>query len=71
MLVYQAQIDYVIGLMIADALTPCQKYAHSNNSPIKVGGIYLKKESLLCLTTPLEHIDFQIIGYWTSSIWSL
>ena len=30
-----------------------------------------KKESLFCLTTPLEHIDFYIIGYWTSSIWSL
>ena len=30
-----------------------------------------RKESLFCLTTPLEHIDCHIIGYWTSSIWSL
>ena len=22
------------------------------------------KESLFCLTTPLEHINFHIIGYW-------
>ena len=28
-------------------------------------------ESLLYLTMPLEHIDFHIIGYWTSSVWSL
>ena len=27
--------------------------------------------SLFCLTTPLEHIDFDIIDYWMSSIWSL
>ena len=29
-----------------------------------------EKESLFCLTTPLEHIDFHIINYWTSSLWS-
>ena len=31
------------------------------------------KESLLCLTTPLEQIDFHIIGYWTSIFnwWSM
>ena len=27
------------------------------------------KESLFCLTTPLERIDFHIIGYWMSSIY--
>ena len=26
---------------------------------------------LFYLTTPLKHIDFHIIGYWTWSIWSL
>ena len=30
-----------------------------------------KKESLFYLMVPLEHIDFPIIGYWKSSIWSL
>ena len=30
-----------------------------------------KEESLFYLTMPLEHIDFHIIGYWTSNIWSL
>ena len=29
------------------------------------------KESLFCFTRPLEHIDFNIISYWTSNIWSL
>ena len=29
------------------------------------------KESLFCLTILLQHIDFYIISYWTSSIWSL
>ena len=29
------------------------------------------KESLFYLTMPLKHIDFHIIGYWMSSIWSL
>ena len=29
------------------------------------------KESLVRLTTPLEHIDFYIINYWMSSYWSL
>ena len=33
----------------------------------KGGGV----ESLFYLTTPLEHFNFHIIGYWTSSIWSL
>ena len=28
-------------------------------------------ESLFYLMTPLEHIDFHIIVYWMSSIWSL
>ena len=27
--------------------------------------------SLFDLITPLEHIDFHIIGYWTSNVWSL
>ena len=31
----------------------------------------LELESLFCLMTSLEHIDFHIIGYWTSGIWSL
>ena len=31
----------------------------------------IKKESLIYLTTPLEHIDFHVTGYWISSIWSL
>ena len=30
-----------------------------------------KVESLFYLATPLEHIDFHIFGYWTSTIWSL
>ena len=30
-----------------------------------------KMESLLYLSMPLVHIDFHIIGYWMSSIWSL
>ena len=30
-----------------------------------------EKESLFYLTMLLEHIDFHIIGYWTSSTWSL
>ena len=30
-----------------------------------------QKESLFCLMTPVERIDFYIIDYWTSSIWSL
>ena len=29
------------------------------------------KESLFYSMMPLEHIDFHIIGYWTSSIWSM
>ena len=29
------------------------------------------KESLFYLIMPLEHIDFHIIGYWTTNIWSL
>ena len=29
------------------------------------------KESVFCLTTSLEYVDFDIIGYWTSSTWSL
>ena len=28
-------------------------------------------ESLFYLTTPLEHINFHVIGYWMSGIWSL
>ena len=32
--------------------------------------IDVKKESLFDLT-PLEHIDFHVIGYWTSNMWSL
>ena len=27
----------------------------------------IQKESLFCLPTPLEHFDFHIISYWTSS----
>ena len=30
-----------------------------------------KKERLFYLTTPLERIDFYLIGYWTLSTWSL
>ena len=29
------------------------------------------QESLFYLMTPIEHINFHINGYWTSSIWSL
>ena len=29
------------------------------------------KEGLFCLTTPLEYIDFHIIDYWKSNLWSL
>ena len=39
-------------------------YAHLGNST-------KKKESLFYLTKPLEHIDFHVISYWTSNIWSL
>ena len=28
-------------------------------------------ESLFYLMIPLEHVDFHIIGYWMSSLWSL
>ena len=31
----------------------------------------ISDNSLFCLMTPLEHIDFHIIGYWPSSMWSL
>ena len=33
--------------------------------------LLVKRESLIYLITPLEHIYFNIIGYGTSSIWSL
>ena len=29
------------------------------------------KKPLFYLTMPVEHIDFQIISYWSPSIWSL
>ena len=35
------------------------------------GNGQINKESLFCLKTPLEPIDFHIIGYWTLSIRSL
>ena len=38
---------------------------------LKVGVIGWKAESLFYLTTPLVHIDFNIVGYWMSSMWSL
>ena len=42
-----------------------------NRNHQEVKRIKVKSESLFCLTTPLEHIDFYlIIGYWTSFIWS-
>ena len=37
-------------------------------SKISTNHLQVGKESLFYLTTPLEHIDFCIIAYWTSSI---
>ena len=53
---------------------------HLNNSKLEYNIAFPKSpqtdidwvmESLFCLITPLEHIDFYIISYWTASIWSL
>ena len=39
-------------------------------SPLKIYVLGRKeKESLFYLTTPLEHLDFHIIGHWTSEKW--
>ena len=39
--------------------------------PLLLISICCKKESLFCLMISLEHIDFDIISYWTSNIWLL
>ena len=53
-------------------IRPCGWVAHIDPNVALVACRGLpKKESLFCLTAPLEHIDFHSISYWTSSIWSL
>ena len=51
----------------------CKQSEAFGRKPFKRLTVPLRKgkESLFYLTTPLEHINVHIIGYWTSSRWSL
>ena len=63
---------YIMALVLkyVDIIRPCNfKYGLGWITDNAYSG--LASESLFCLTTPLKHIDFHIIGYRTSSIWSL
>ena len=61
---------FLHGLYVSTAHRLCTL---SLPNPLKIAAFvifFIFKDSFFYLTMPLEHINFHIIGYWMSNIWS-